>query len=127
MKKSTVKELERRMADGYAARQELQDRKDADLNKQNAGLVGICQKYRNSYGGDSKGWWLYRRIISVDGQWCKAFRFQLTENSHIDFDLHIHDSINSSWITIPEAEFTAAFELVEDAMYSAAQRDSNGK
>jgi hypothetical protein len=120
MKKLTVKQLKKRMASGYEARQELDNRKAERLNKQHAHLVGTCQKYLNSYGsGDS--WWLYRRILSVNGQWCQAFRFQLTTDKRIEIETDKHDSISDSWVPITESEYTQACEALVDAMYSAAK------
>jgi hypothetical protein len=123
MKKLTIKQLEKRMADGYAARNELDARKDSKLNKANAALVGTCQKFHNSYGDGDK-WWLYRRILSVDGMWCNAFRFQLTSNGKIDIDTKYADSLSTGWLPCSESEYNSAWEALEDAMYSAAQKRS---
>jgi len=124
MKKLTVKQLEKRVADGYAARNELQERKDTKLNKQHAPLVGTCQKFKNSYGGDGESWWLFRRILSVNGQWCKSFRFQVTSTGRIEIETHKHDSLAENWLPVTESEYTQAWEALEDAMYSAAQREA---
>lgn len=127
MKKLTVKQLEKRMADGYAARQELEDRKDAKANKVNSHLVGTCQKFRNSYGAgyDDGPWWLYRRILSVNGMWCNSNRFQLTPKGHIDIDMNYHDSLSNGWLPCTESEYTSAWEALEDAMYSTGKRSQS--
>lgn len=113
MKKRTVAQLKKIMAAGYAARNELDERNNAKLNRQNAHLVGQAQKCRNSYGSDEK-WWLYRRITSVDGQWCKAFKFEVTTRNTVDIALSDHGSVGGmmEWINITDAEFEAAWRDV---------------
>lgn len=125
MKTLTVKQLEKRMRDGNAARNELEARKDAKANKDNAHLVGTCQKFRNSYGASypEGPWWLYRRILSVDGMWCVTNRFQLTPKGHVDIDMSYTDSLSINWLPCTEAEYTAGWEAVEDFIYSTAQRE----
>jgi hypothetical protein len=43
-------------------------------------LIGRCFKYHNSYGSGEK-WWLYRKIVGIDGTTLKTFEFQITSYS----------------------------------------------
>lgn len=47
-------------------------------------MVGKCYKYRNSYGGDSSDWWLYKKItrfVKGDGvDFLLTEQFQITSN-----------------------------------------------
>mgnify|MGYP001611764821 CR=1 FL=1 len=48
--------------------------------------VGRCFKYRNSYGSNSKSWWLYLKILSVDEKIMsfKTIEFQQTSMDFIE-------------------------------------------
>jgi hypothetical protein len=45
-------------------------------------LIGKCYKYRNSYGGDQKPWWLYQKVVEIKSindenrVWLKVNTFQ---------------------------------------------------
>mgnify|MGYP001572636740 CR=1 FL=1 len=52
--------------------------KDKAIKAANKKLIGTCYKYRNSYGGSDPGWWLYTKIIGVDGTSVITHQFQHT-------------------------------------------------
>lgn len=110
MKKKTKAQLEKIMAAGYAARNELDERKDAEAEKRNAALIGKCHRYRNSYGGDSEHWWIYRRVIGVNGIWLKTFQFQTDIRGQVRIDTKEEShSDMTEWKEITDAEFSYAF------------------
>ena len=125
-KKRTVAQLKAAVAAGYAARNELQARQEAINNRKNAGLVGQWQKYRNSYGSD-ENWWLYRRILSVSGQWCKSFAFQITSNNTMEIDLCKHGSLDSGgWLPVAPVEVQEAWATAMDLAaqgYASTKRE----
>lgn len=47
-------------------RDEIYDREHAERIEANRNRSGQCYRYRNSYGHDSKGWWLYQMITGSD-------------------------------------------------------------
>lgn len=108
-KKRTKAQLKKIMAAGYAARNELEDIAAEELNRKNAERINSCEKFHNSYGSGEK-WWLYRRILAVNGSWCTAFSFQIKDGGQIEIELQKHSSLDSSsWIKITDAEFEQAY------------------
>ena len=101
----------------------LQDKREAlerlamipDLEKN---VIGKFFKYRNNYGGDDKGWWLYQYVIGFSGPdfnipnpTFKVFSFQTctdgrTEIRHEKYSFH--SSIGPDQIT--RGEFMRAYE-----------------
>lgn len=99
------------MADGIAARDELQRRQDAVKTAANRSIVGKRFKYLNSYGSGEK-WWLYRRVLSVTGDRCTAFEFQHTSENIVEIKLEKHGFLGDGWEEIPEHEYRAAWSRV---------------
>jgi hypothetical protein len=83
-----------------------------ELRKQ---FVGKFFKTRNSYGGDDKGWWLYRYILSLPDDFnipnpdFKVFSFEAREdgNTNINLSTLCWQSILGKQIT--REEFMAAY------------------
>lgn len=116
-KKRTKDQLKKIMAAGYAARNELDELAAEESNRKNAGRINSCEKYHNSYGSGEK-WWLYRRILAVDGGWCTSFAFQIKDDGAIEIELNAHGSLDSSdWLPITDAEFEQAYLDTLAAIY----------
>lgn len=49
-------------------RDEIWEREHVDRREKHAKLIGNCYRYRNNYGGDCDGWWLYHRVTHIDGK-----------------------------------------------------------
>jgi len=99
-KKRTEAQLRKIMAAGFDARNELQERADVVANHKNAVLVGKWQKYRNTYGSD-ESWWMYRRVLEVNGQWCKCFTFQITSTNRVEVEIDRHSILErSGWMPV---------------------------
>ena len=49
-------------------RDEIWEREHVDRRESNAQLIGNCYRYRNNYGRDCEGWWLYHRVTHIDGK-----------------------------------------------------------
>lgn len=112
-KKKTKAQLTKIMNAGYAARNELDEIKQAAAAKANSALIGKCHRYRNSYScpeTDVDYWWIYRRVIAVDGSWLKTFSFQTDRNGKVTVQTEKQDfSDLSGWKEISDAEFSHAF------------------
>lgn len=80
--------------------------------------VGKCFKYRNSYGGDSKKWYLYTKIVSIDE---KTMTFTCVEFQRTSMDMvEIKYAYKYNWggenafkkygnyIPIPDSEYNRA-------------------
>lgn len=107
MKKKTIAQLKKIYSAGVVARKELDARESAALTKVNKALIGKCQRYRNSYGSGSPDWWLYRKILSVDGNYCTAFNFQTDCNGKVEIERERHGHLGSGWQVIPDTEYEA--------------------
>lgn len=84
-------------------------RDKAIRHAENLPLLGKCFKYRNSYGSGSKGWWLYKKVISVNGNELKAFQFESMADGRLqccsDFSYGVE-----GYTEIPRAEYDKAWE-----------------
>lgn len=93
-------------------------------------FVGKCFKYRNSYGSDSKPWWLYIKIIDVDSvnfyngeEPCfRTIQIQMPRSGHIEIDTRERGYVRAGeYVPIKNTEFNrnarkileAAHDLVE--------------
>lgn len=119
MKKRTKEQLQKIVAAGYEARNELQEIEAAEKTRENRPLIGKCQKYLNSYGSGEK-WWLYRRIIGVDGDWVTAFSFQTCSMGKTTIEIEKHGTaVNSGFEEITEREFNAAYREMQKSVSAA--------
>jgi hypothetical protein len=125
MATKTKEELQKIIAAGFEAREELRAIEDAEKTKANASLIGKCFKYRNSYScpeSDADYWWLYSKVVSVDGEWAQVLRFQTDRNGRVEFETcsthvrHLDQQIRSMEF---HSQFTAAVGRVT-AMYDNA-------
>jgi len=94
----------------YSAREELSALERSERAESNARYVGRCFKFRNSYGDsdDSARWWLYRRIVSADGDGAIAFQFQTDRDGKIEVELAERIFIDirvDAWTEITLSEF----------------------
>ena len=125
---SKLSALKKRVADGYKARAQLEEIENKSKTARHRKLIGQCFKYRNCYScpkDSSDYWWLYRRVVSVDGDWCEAFDFQTDQYGKTEFELR-KSSIGGLGAPITAAEYEAAFA---DAMLhvSVLHKRSSGK
>lgn len=65
------------------ARNALNDIDDKERAERNAGLVGKCFRYRNSYGGDRPKWWIFGRVVSLQEGYLTMFDFETTSDGTI--------------------------------------------
>lgn len=116
-----IEELKKIVAAGYAARDELADLENADATLRNSQMIGKCQKFSNSYGSGDR-WWLYRRILSVDGNQCACFRFQTTSSGLMEIQARECEYIGgvNEWHDIDESEFNAAWDSMKAALRRAS-------
>lgn len=78
-------------------------------------------KYRNRYGGDSKGWWLYTKVTEIKPEFVydtggngitshyRGWSFQVTEDGNISIDKVKYGYVHSLKQEISETEFLAAW------------------
>lgn len=62
-----------------ALRAELDKIEEAEEQERNAGLIGRCYRYRNTYSCASKPsdyWFMYGRVLSVEGHSATVLMFQ---------------------------------------------------
>ncbi len=79
-------------------------------------MIGNCYYYMNSYGGNSKPWRLYAKILNInDDLDLIVERFQKTENNSIEFEVreeltyfHIPFENDGSWIKCTQATYSKA-------------------
>jgi hypothetical protein len=103
------------------ASDELREIRRAEATEQNAPLVGRCYKFRNSYGGGSEKWWLYKRVLSVEGSYGTGWNFQQDCNGKIEIDF------DEGWMPLPvsgqeisEEEFMAAWVDLQEKIDAGA-------
>lgn len=78
-------------------------------------LIGKCFKYLNTYGFNSKKWWIYKRVTGhvVDHIIIDCFEQDSNGKVEIIYDENEyagHLSNNSSWIPISEKAYFAAYK-----------------
>lgn len=83
-------------------------------------------KYRNSYGGDNKGWWLYRKVTDINPSdvyllsnneptaRCKGFSFEIRTNGEISIQQKDDTYIHILGQEITEREFNEAWNKMCD-------------
>lgn len=81
--------------------------------------IGRCFKCRNSFGSDCGGWWLYARIIEVDGvnyprggepePNFRTFRFQKDTQGRLNIDFNYFEYRLNGWDEINPDEFMEEF------------------
>ena len=92
------------------ARDEISKRFERPMMRKN---IGKCYKYRNSYGGDGRNWWLYRRIFDVVGGQCWTMAIQADCDRRIMIEEHRWGTnIPRGDIEISEAEYRCGVEKI---------------
>lgn len=93
----------------------LRDRIDAvervEIIMENTKLIGQCYKFLNSYGSDSKDWWMYKKVISAKGDCLKTIQFQNDESGRLEIVIdrwHDSRSFGEHYIKISQSEFDVA-------------------
>lgn len=96
---------------------ELDEIRKAEAIREHASLVGRCYKFHNSYGGGLPKWWLYKRVLSVEGSYGTGWSFQQDCNGKIEIDFA------QAWMPLPvsgqeisEEEFVAAWANILKAI-----------
>lgn len=89
---------------------ELGEIEDLERRRQSEAELGKCYRYRNNYGSDCPGWWLYKKVIGVD-EYSRpvTFQFEQTSREIIEIKYKEHGWHNSSWEEITPTEFEAAW------------------
>jgi len=67
--------------------------------------IGKCFKFKNSYGG-SDSWWLYIKIIGLNGICYVTENFEIDINNAISINTKIRpDFISREYMSIPDEEY----------------------
>lgn len=88
-------------------RNQLFEINQKEENEKNTKLIGKCFKYRNNYGSECPGWWLYKKIIKVDKE-IRIFSFQLCEGGRFEIEKSGFLSYSNGQ-EITQIEFTNAW------------------
>lgn len=99
---------------------ELRDREEAALKEQGQPLVGKCYRYRNCYScpqTEKDYWWLYKRVVSVEGSSLHTFSFETDRNGdiriqHDEFG-HTMQFLNNMYEEIPAKTFNREWRKVQ--------------
>lgn len=115
---NNLKELEKQRVEIMNKMSEIQDSREAELIPlYTKKFVGKCYKYKNSYGRDSKSWWLYAKITKVNSvnfrndeePMFDTIQIQKTSNNEISIEAKNYGYIREpDWIEITEKEFNTA-------------------
>lgn len=87
------------------------------IERENKKLIGTYWKYSNSYGSGEK-WWIYSKIIGVDGATLKKINYQLTTHNKADIIEQDQTSysgrqgMDRGWTKITYREFTKGTNIV---------------
>lgn len=106
--------------------QEKKELIEKEYPKVKAKYLGKCFKSRNGFGGNSKRWWLYEKVIEIkpddlytigDGEvtaHITVLRFQVFSNDLIQIDPSTQAYIHGLGDEITETEFNAAWDTMID-------------
>jgi len=78
-------------------------------------MVGKCYKYLNSYGGDRERWWLYTKVVGLDGTMLKTLQFQTTtlyDSGKAEIEEETHFSDMTGYIEITKDEWNAEWTKI---------------
>lgn len=83
--------------------------------EQNVKLIGKCYRYRNSFGNENKGWWLYIQVLELEDGNLIVHRFQTDSNGRIEVEPRRveWDSVGSQYEEIPREDFWAAWDILK--------------
>jgi len=76
-------------------------------------IIGNCYRFSNSYGSGDR-WWLYGKVIAVEGGDITMFKFQKTAHGQIEIEARYMEyaRITSGWEQIAEAKFQKAWRAI---------------
>ena len=96
------------------AREELSAIRSEKAEKRNKKLLGKCFKFRNSYGGNDDGWWLYSIVTKATAS-LEVFKFQTDCNGAIEIESDRYWYAHDGYAPISREEFDTAWaKLVEE-------------
>ena len=111
MAKKTEAQLRKIMRD---TRAQLDDIEEKRLIKKRLPMVGKCFKFLNSYGSDKK-WWLYIKVLRLDGVHFIYFMFEKTSSGMIKIVPEEFGYLGEEYEEIPCYIFDAEWqELLEE-------------
>lgn len=108
--------LKKRLAKVNAQQKAIRDRFDEmelqlQLPKLKKKYLGKYFKFRNSYGSDREGWWLYLFVKSIDATYHgRGCSFQTDIHGKSEFELDAYISFGNL-IEITDEEYTKALRL----------------
>ncbi len=105
---------------GSEARRELHDIKEKEVAERNLSLVGKCFKFSNSYGSGEK-WWLYSRIVGVEGSYFKYLVFQECNLGKVTVETREYGYDSMQQVEITKKEFDKQFRLLLDKLEALYQ------
>lgn len=100
------------VAQAARACNELSRREDVAAEEENRLLVGKCFKFRNNYSVQLKPsdyWWLYRKVLAVNGRTVTVLDFQTYNYVHVTVQEQATFCAMADRIQIPVKEFDAAW------------------
>lgn len=106
----TKDQLEAEISPLQAALQRL---RNAEQSAEAKALVGKCFKYRNNYGSDCPGWWLYSKVTKAGEYWPICFSFEETSRQMIEVKYEDHYHGTGNWKEITPKEFNAAWKALQ--------------
>lgn len=88
---------------------------------------GKYYKVRNTYGGECKGWWLYKKITKIKPEslyeiangiaaHCEGFTFQKTNDGIITIEKSKHIYLHGVGKEISKREFMKAWKSIQDQL-----------
>lgn len=91
------------------ARRKLNKIIDTEKEAEAKKLVGKCFKVKNSYGGDTKDWWVYLLITSTSGSgFVTTISFQNDKTGRLEVQTRFSNGFYESHIKIPRSEYNRA-------------------
>ena len=112
----TDKQVEKLQKIIYDARQELNKIEDERKANEIKPLLDKCYRYRNNYScpeKDSDYWWIYMKIIKIDGPNVTSMQFQTDKYGKViivgNCSLY---GLNSGWEEITNTAFIRAWKLL---------------
>jgi len=91
---------------------------DVITERNNRSLIGNCFKTKNRYSSNG-WWWLYIKIIGVDGDRIKVLKVQKPDDNDIDISVNIQypNMIDDySYIKITPKQFKASLLKIKKSM-----------
>lgn len=88
----------------------------AERYAKNKPLVGQCFKVRNCYSSPQKPsdyWWLYVKLLRIDGYHFQAFSFQTDKHGRIEIRTSDYHAGTDGCISISAAEFNRAWSATK--------------